>query len=72
VNAVYYAPNAHTGSTLALAAVFYSFQIYCDFSGYADMAIGSGRVMGFKIMQNLICLIVSIRSKSFGIAGIFR
>lgn len=52
VNAVYYAPNAHTGSTLALAAVFYSFQIYCDFSGYADMAIGSGRVMGFKIMQN--------------------
>lgn len=52
VNAVYLSPDSHTGSTLALAAIFYSFQIYCDFSGYADMAIGSGRIMGFKIMQN--------------------
>lgn len=52
VNAVYFSPGSHSGSTLALAALFYSFQIYCDFSGYADMAIGSGRVMGFKIMQN--------------------
>lgn len=52
VNAVYFSPESHSGSTLALAALFYSFQIYCDFSGYADMAIGSGRVMGFKIMQN--------------------
>ena len=52
VNVVYFSPESHSGSTLALAALFYSFQIYCDFSGYADMAIGSGRVMGFKIMQN--------------------
>lgn len=52
VNAIYFSPESHSGSTLALAALFYSFQIYCDFSGYADMAIGSGRVMGFKIMQN--------------------
>lgn len=52
VNVVYFSPESHSGSTLALAALLYSFQIYCDFSGYADMAIGSGRVMGFKIMQN--------------------
>lgn len=52
VNTVYFSPESYSGSTLALAAIFYSFQIYCDFSGYADMAIGSGRVMGFKIMQN--------------------
>ena len=52
VNAIYFSPESNSGSTLALAALFYSFQIYCDFSGYADMAIGSGRVMGFKIMQN--------------------
>lgn len=52
VNVVYIAPESHSGSTLALAALFYSFQIYCDFSGYADMAIGSGRIIGFKIMQN--------------------
>lgn len=52
VNTVYYNPDIHTGSTLALAAVFYSFQIYCDFSGYADMAIGSGKVLGFDLMKN--------------------
>lgn len=54
VNLVYISPDSHTGSTLALAAVFYSFQIYCDFSGYADMAIGVGRVLGFRIMQNFL------------------
>lgn len=52
VNLVYMSPASHTGSTLALAAVFYSFQIYCDFSGYADMAIGVGRILGFRIMLN--------------------
>lgn len=52
VNLVYINPESHSGSTLALAAFFYSFQIYCDFSGYADMAIGSARIMGIKIMQN--------------------
>lgn len=52
VNVAYINPESQTGSTLALAAVFYSFQIYCDFSGYTDMAIGVGRILGFKIMQN--------------------
>lgn len=52
VNIAYINPESQTGSTLALAAVFYSFQIYCDFSGYTDMAIGVGRILGFKIMQN--------------------
>lgn len=52
VNLIYLSPESHTGSSLALAAIFYSFQIYCDFSGYADMAIGSGTILGFKIMPN--------------------
>lgn len=52
VNMIYYAPDTHTGSTLTIAAIFYSFQIYCDFSGYANMAIGSGRILGFQIMKN--------------------
>ena len=52
VNLAYLNPETQSGSTLALAAVFYSFQIYCDFSGYADMAVASGRILGFKIMQN--------------------
>lgn len=37
---------------LILAAVFYSFQILCDFSGYSDIAIGAARVMGFDLMKN--------------------
>lgn len=52
VNEIYAHPTSHSGSTLAIAAFFYSVQIYCDFSGYADMAIGTGRVLGFRIMEN--------------------
>lgn len=37
---------------LSIAAVFFSFQIYCDFSGYSDIAIGTARVMGFRLMEN--------------------
>ncbi|HKG07677.1 MAG TPA: MBOAT family O-acyltransferase [Pedobacter sp.] len=38
--------------TLVLAVFFFSFQIFCDFSGYSDIAIGAARVMGFKLMTN--------------------
>ena len=41
-----------SGSTLVLAAVLYLFQIYADFSGYSDMAIGVGKLIGFKIADN--------------------
>jgi D-alanyl-lipoteichoic acid acyltransferase DltB (MBOAT superfamily) len=37
---------------LVIASIFYSFQIYCDFSGYSDIAIGASKVMGFKLMNN--------------------
>lgn len=40
------------GSTLVLGAVFFTFQIYGDFSGYSDIAIGVSRLFGFKLMQN--------------------
>ena len=44
-------PNHGTASVI-LASVFFGIQIYCDFSGYSDIAIGSARVMGFKLMEN--------------------
>ncbi|KAA6440765.1 MBOAT family protein [Dyadobacter flavalbus] len=44
--------NAHNGLTLLVATVFFAFQIYCDFSGYSDIAIGAARVMGFTLMDN--------------------
>lgn len=42
----------YSGSTLLLGAVFFSFQIYCDFSGYSDIAIGTSRLFGFNLMRN--------------------
>ena len=41
-----------SGSTLVLAAILYSFQMYADFSGYSDMAIGVGKLIGLKIAKN--------------------
>lgn len=44
--------NDHSGSTLFIGACFFSFQIYGDFSGYSDIAIGTARLFGFKLMKN--------------------
>lgn len=52
VNTVYNFSDDHNGTTLLVATVFFAFQIYCDFSGYSDIAIGTARVMGFKLMTN--------------------
>lgn len=52
VNTVYDNPAEQSGITLAVATVFFSFQIYCDFSGYSDIAIGAAKVMGFNLMDN--------------------
>jgi D-alanyl-lipoteichoic acid acyltransferase DltB (MBOAT superfamily) len=52
VNVVYAAPDRHSGPALLLAAYLFSFQIYCDFSGYSDIARGAARVMGYELMVN--------------------
>lgn len=52
VNQVYNYPTDYTGWPLLLATYFFAFQIYCDFSGYSDIAIGAARVMGFELMEN--------------------
>jgi len=41
-----------TNLSIAIATFFYAFQIYCDFSGYSEIAIGAARVMGFDLMEN--------------------
>ncbi len=52
VNDVYGAPRAHNGLQLTLGTFFFAYQIYCDFSGYSDIAIGAAQVLGFKLMEN--------------------
>jgi len=52
VNQVYDAPRGFAGLPLIVATVAFAFQIFCDFSGYSDIAIGSAQVMGFRLMTN--------------------
>jgi alginate O-acetyltransferase complex protein AlgI len=52
VNQVYNNPTDYQGASLLIATIFFAIQIYCDFSGYSDMAIGAARVMGFNLMEN--------------------
>ncbi len=44
--------NAQSTSTMWLGVMFYSIQIYCDFSGYSDIAIGVAKTMGINLMEN--------------------
>jgi alginate O-acetyltransferase complex protein AlgI len=52
VNAMFNHTDSYHQGNVMLGAVFFSFQIYCDFSGYSDIAIGAARVMGFDLMSN--------------------
>ncbi|WP_047446378.1 MBOAT family O-acyltransferase [Alistipes sp. ZOR0009] len=52
VDTVFNNPEQHNSLSLIIATVFFTFQIFCDFSGYSDMALGAARIMGFKLMTN--------------------
>ena len=52
VNAIFENQESYSGSSLLIGAFLFSFQIYGDFSGYSDIAIGTSRLFGFNLMQN--------------------
>ena len=52
VNTVYNDPTQYKGLPLIIATIAFAIQIYCDFSGYSDIAIGSAKIMGFTLMEN--------------------
>ena len=52
VDSIFSNVENYNASTLAIAAVLFSFQIYCDFSGYSDIAIGLGKLFGIELMRN--------------------
>jgi alginate O-acetyltransferase complex protein AlgI len=52
VHGVYDYPTHHVGSTMLVATLFFAFQIYCDFSAYSDIAIGTARVLGIDLLRN--------------------
>ncbi len=51
-NQIFNGYENYSASSLILGAVFFSFQIYCDFSGYSDIALGSARLFGIELLKN--------------------
>ena len=52
VNSIFENYHNESGLALVMGAIYFAFQIYCDFSGYSDIAIGTARLFGFKLMRN--------------------
>jgi alginate O-acetyltransferase complex protein AlgI len=52
VNLIFASPGQYDGFTLLMGVLGYTTQIYCDFSGYSDMAIGCARILGFRFPEN--------------------
>lgn len=52
VDMVYNSPENHQGFSIILTTIFFAIQIYCDFSAYSDIAIGSAKLLGINLMDN--------------------
>jgi D-alanyl-lipoteichoic acid acyltransferase DltB (MBOAT superfamily) len=52
VSLIYRSPRDYSGAELTLATLAFSLQIYCDFSGYSEIAIGVARIMGYELREN--------------------
>jgi alginate O-acetyltransferase complex protein AlgI len=65
VNQVYGSPGSFSGSSNLLATYMFAWQIFFDFSGYSDIAIGVARIMGFEFTQNFNAPYVSITIQEF-------
>ena len=65
VDGIYLAPEQYNGPTLLVATWAFAFQIYCDFSGYTDIAIGVSRTFGFELMKNFDAPYLSTSIRDF-------
>jgi alginate O-acetyltransferase complex protein AlgI len=52
VDQIYNFETSHNGMSLLIATVFFAFQIYCDFSGYSDIALGCSKLFGIELIKN--------------------
>ncbi|MCA6073420.1 MBOAT family O-acyltransferase [Fulvivirga sedimenti] len=52
VNQIFQSPDSYSSGMLIAGSILFAFQIYGDFSGYSDIAIGTSRLLGFKLMDN--------------------
>lgn len=51
-NIIFNSSSDHSGAMLVFGALFFTFQIYCDFSGYSDIALGTARLFGIELLRN--------------------
>ncbi len=65
VDPVFAEPRAYGTATIWLAMIAYALQIYCDFSGYTDMAIGAAHMLGYKLAQNFNIPYISLNVSEF-------
>lgn len=65
VSVVYESPRSFSGFALVLAAFFFSIQIYCDFSGYSDIAVGTAKLVGINLTTNFKSPYFSLSIKEF-------
>ena len=65
VSQIYRSPENYKGFALVLATLFFTFQIYCDFSGYSDIAIGTAKCFGINLMANFKSPYLSKSIKEF-------
>jgi alginate O-acetyltransferase complex protein AlgI len=65
VDYAYHDPQHLNGSLLLVATYLFAFQIYCDFSGYSDIAIGAAKVMGYDLVENFRTPYLSKSVKEF-------
>ena len=71
VNEVYNKPGSYHGLDIWTATFFFAFQIYCDFSGYTDIARGTAKILGYDLRINFNLPYFAKSFAGFGIAGIF-
>ncbi|HIT73361.1 MAG TPA: MBOAT family protein [Candidatus Fimicola cottocaccae] len=65
VNTIFNSCESYSGLYYVIALILFTFQIYCDFSGYSDIAVGSAKIMGFNLMRNFDRPFFSTRIKEF-------
>ncbi len=65
IDPLFSSPDEYTGMELLVASILFAFQIYCDFEGYTKLAIGSARILGYKLNENFDAPYLAISIKDF-------
>lgn len=65
INPVFENYNNYRGAEIVLATILFAFQIYCDFHGYTQIAIGSAKMLGYELMENFDAPYLAVNISDF-------